>query len=214
MPTIIACLSQKGGVGKSTIARLMARTFASAGWTVKICDFNTKQLTSTDWVSVRMSAGYEPAIAAEPMNSTKRMKSEQYDCLVIDGKPDSDQTSLEAARIADMIIIPSGVSLDDMKPQVAFAKELMSKGIDRRRIIWVFNKTTESDVAVREAVDYLALNGLEAAETDLAHKTGYQMAMNIGLSIAETKYPSLNERADQLAVELVEKLNALEEIAA
>jgi len=151
MPLIIACLSQKGGVGKSTIARLIARTYAAAGWQVKICDFNTRQLTSVDWVGSRMSAGIEPAIAAEPYNTVKSFKRETADLLVADGKPDSDQSSLDIAKVADFIVLPTGLALDDLKPQVLFANELVSKGVPRSKILLVLNKITESPVAVQEA---------------------------------------------------------------
>ncbi|WP_276122702.1 ParA family protein [Pararhizobium qamdonense] len=214
MSTIIACLSQKGGVGKSTIARLLARTFASADWSVKICDFNTNQLTSVDWVALRMNSGIEPTIDAQPMSSVKKLKSEPYDLLVIDGKPDSDVTSLEAARVADLVVIPTGLTYDDLKPQAGFGNELIAKGVARNKILFVLNKTTESDVATRDAMTFLRAQGFEVAETDLATKTGYQMAQNIGFSIAETKYPTLNERADTLAAEIVDKLNTLTQVAA
>lgn len=37
---IIGCISQKGGVGKSTLARLIAREYANSGWNVKIADLD------------------------------------------------------------------------------------------------------------------------------------------------------------------------------
>src|SRR5215467_13387540 len=40
MAIIIGVVSQKGGVGKSTIARLVAREFAAQGWQVKIGDLD------------------------------------------------------------------------------------------------------------------------------------------------------------------------------
>jgi chromosome partitioning protein len=212
MALIIACLSQKGGVGKSTIARLLARTYASAGWRVKIADFNVKQKTSVDWVSLRMSDGIEPAIAAEPYTSPKALKREDYDLVIADGKPDSDQTSLELARLAAITVLPTGLSGDDLKPQLMFANELVSKGVDKARILFVLNKTVESDLAVLEARQYLTMTtGFRVAEQDLAAKTGYQMAQNIGLAISETKFPTLNEKADALAAQIVARVNALEE---
>ena len=207
---VISCLSQKGGVGKSTLARLVARTYASAGWSVKICDFNTKQLTSVDWVGARMAQGIEPAIAAEPYNSVKSFKRETADLLVIDGKPDSDNSSLEIARASDLIIVPTGLAIDDLKPQMMFARELTSKGVPANRLLIVLNKVTESQIAVTEARAYLRTAGFQIAEADLAAKTGYQMAQNAGRAIAETNFTSLNERADELAAEIVAKVNELQ----
>ena len=46
---IVSLLSQKGGVGKSAIARTLAVEFSQAGWKVKIGDLDTMQGTSTKW---------------------------------------------------------------------------------------------------------------------------------------------------------------------
>lgn len=206
---IIACLSQKGGVGKSTLARLIARTYASAGWSVKIADFNVKQKTSVDWVARRMHNGIEPAIAAEPYTSVKSLKREQANLIVCDGKPDSDQTSLDIARVADIVLLPTGLTLDDLNPQVLFANELTSKGVERTRVLFVLNKTTESDIATLEARYFIGNAGYAVANQDLGTKTGYQMAQNTGHAISETKYATLNEKADAVAGEIVERVNQL-----
>jgi len=211
---VIACLSQKGGVGKSTLARLIARTYASAGWSVKIADFNTKQLTSVDWVGTRMKLGLEPVIHAEPYASVKNFKRENFDLIVADGKPDSDDTSLAIARIAQLIVIPTGLSTDDLKPQILFANELVQKGVPRDRIMIVLNKVTESEASVQEVRQILRSTGYQIAEYDLTAKTGYQKAQDAGRSVAETTFPTLNERADGLASEIVVKMNELSEKAA
>lgn len=207
---VIACLSQKGGVGKSTLARLLARTYASAGWSVKIADFNVRQKTSVDWAAVRMTQDVSPAIAAESFVSTKTLRKENHDLIVADGKPDSDQSSLEIARSADICVLPTGLTADDLKPQAMFANELVTKGVDRSKILFVLNKTTESHVAVAEARQYLESIGYLVCKTDLSTKTGYQMAQNTGRSIAETNYHTLNERADALAAEIVARINVLQ----
>jgi len=210
----IACLSQKGGVGKSTMARLMARTYASAGWSVKICDFNTNQLTSVDWVAARIRAEIQPEIEAQPYSSVKKLKGENADCLVIDGAPDSVQTSLEAAQIADLVIIPTGVTVDDLKPQLGFAQELAAKGVDREKIIFVLNQTADSEAAAREASLVIKKQGFDVATTELPFRAGFQTAQNRGYAISETTYPSLNERAESLAGELVTRINEKNEVAA
>jgi chromosome partitioning protein len=176
---------------------------------VKICDFNINQLTSTDWVAVRMQGAIEPVIDAQPMSSVKKLKSEPYDLLVVDGAPDSQQASLEVARISNLVVIPTGTTGDDLKPQAAFGNELIAKGVPRNKILFVLNRTAESELAAREATSFLVAQGFEVATTDLGAKAGYQMAQNRGFAITETLYQSLNERADKVAAEIVAKLNDL-----
>jgi chromosome partitioning protein len=210
---IIACLSQKGGVGKSTLARLVARTYATSGWTVKICDFNTTQLTSQKWSRIRKNAGITPAIEAEAYLSPTRLRRENFNLVVADGRPDSDQSSLEIARVSDLVILPTGLALDDLEPQLAFAKELVSKDVDAGRILFVLNKTDDSQTALREARAYL--EGFAVARQDIVARNSYQRAQNHGQALSEVAdyVGTLAERADLLAAEIVEHMNNLEATA-
>ena len=56
MAVLLALISQKGGVSKSTLARLIAREYANAGWNVKIADLDVSQGTSFHWQGRRLQA--------------------------------------------------------------------------------------------------------------------------------------------------------------
>lgn len=208
----ISCLSQKGGVGKSTLARLIAQAYASAEWRVKIADFNTKQLTSAEWAGLRLAAEIKPEIPAEAFGNVRKALNQgtHYDLMVFDGRPDSDATSLEIAKESDLIILPAGVSRDDLSPQVKFAHELLTRGIDRRRILFVINKTLDSTASISDARAYVEAAGYAVASNDLPSKTGYQQAQNQGRSVAESAFATLNERASAIATEIAAKLTLLE----
>ncbi|MBO9427781.1 ParA family protein [Labrenzia sp. R4_1] len=200
---VIAVLSQKGGVGKSTFTRLIATAYAKSNWTVKIAGFNTKQKTSVNWAARRMHQGVTPEIPAEVFSSMKKVMKEPFDLVICDGWPDSDATSLDIAKEADVIIIPSGVSLDDLRPQVMFANELLNRGIKRNKILFVMNKTADSQVAIQDAQEYVTSVGYAVTENDLAWKTEYQIAQNSGRSVMETLYKTLNDRAIDLVNEII-----------
>jgi chromosome partitioning protein len=213
---IIACLSQKGGVGKSTLARLIARTYATAQWTVKIADFNTKQLTSVKWAEIRKQAGLEPVIDAAPFVQPTAMRREDYNLIVADGRPDSDQSSLDIALLSDLVVIPTGLPLDDLEPQLAFGMELIAKGVPKERIVFVLNKITESKSAVNAARDYLTTaTGFYVARQEIAAKISYQRAQNHGYALSEVEkhVGKLEEVADLLAAEIVDRASAIGEAA-
>ncbi len=207
----IACLSQKGGVGKSTLARLIAQTYAAGGWQVKIADFNTKQKTSVDWAALRMSQNVEPEIPAEAFTEVARATKGDLDLIVFDGKPDSDTQTLRLAQSAELTIIPTGVSADDLVPQIRFAQELKKHGIDPRKILFVLNKTTDSTAATTDARNFIAGAGFRACITHIPNKTAFVNAHNSGRTLAETDFPSLNERSTALANEIVEALKEITE---
>ncbi|UIN38409.1 ParA family protein [Methylobacterium oryzae] len=207
----LAVLSQKGGVGKSTIARLMATAYAGVGWRVKLADFNVKQLTSVDWAGHRLKNELTPEVPAEAFANVKKALTQQtqYDLMVFDGKPDSDTITLEIARESDLILIPAQVTLDDLSPQVKFAHELLQRGVERSDILFVLNKTLDSAASIADAKGFIEAAGYRCAATDLPVKTGYQLAQNQGRAINESQYPSLNERADALAQEIIDRFTEL-----
>jgi chromosome partitioning protein len=65
MALIVSFVSQKGGVGKSTLSRLLAREFASLGWSVKIADLDISQGTSFQWRARRLASAVEPDVPVE-----------------------------------------------------------------------------------------------------------------------------------------------------
>lgn len=213
---VIACLSQKGGVGKSTLSRLIAVSFAASKWRVKIADFNLKQKTSIDWAAMRLDRGFEPPVAAEAADNVRQvlLQRDLYDLMVFDGRPDSEPTSLDIARAADLVICPAGVTADDLRPQIRFANELRAKGVHRDGIWFAINKSIDSLLAVAEARETIESHGYGVFKTDVPMRTGYQIAQNSGRALNETTFPSLNERADALASEVFKALNkATKELA-
>jgi chromosome partitioning protein len=206
----IACLSQKGGVGKSTLARLIAKTYASGQWRVKIGDFNVKQKTSVDWAAIRLSQNVEPEIQAEAFNDVTKAMRDDFDLMVFDGKPDSDTQTIRLAQESVLTVIPTGVSSDDLVPQVRFAQELKIRGIDSRKIIFVLNKTTDSLAAIMDARNFLKTAGFTVAKSWLPMKTAYINAHNSGRTLSETDFPTLNDRAEALAQEIIDHVTSLE----
>ena len=69
MAAIVAFVSQKGGVGKSTLSRALAREVAIGGLRVKIADLDTQQGTSVDWHRLRLSQGIEPTVSVEAFST-------------------------------------------------------------------------------------------------------------------------------------------------
>ena len=65
----IAMVAQKGGVGKSTLARIIAVEAAKGGLKTKIADLDTQQTTSVNWSARRAENGITPDIRAEAFSS-------------------------------------------------------------------------------------------------------------------------------------------------
>src|SRR4029078_6420921 len=101
MPTVIAFISQKGGVGKSTLARALAREAAAGGLSVKIADLDTQQGTAVDWHRQRLHSAIDPTVPVEAFKTAEQALAvaNAYDLLVVDGPARTSKATLAIARI-------------------------------------------------------------------------------------------------------------------
>jgi len=65
MPYTIGFGSQKGGIGKSTLARATAVALTKYGYRVRLCDLDTQQGTSIEWYRQRLNSGGKPLASVE-----------------------------------------------------------------------------------------------------------------------------------------------------
>ena len=95
MTVILGCVSQKGGTGKCTLARLIAREYAAAKWNVKIADLDIGQGTSFNWQSRRLQQNIQPVIAVERFGTVDQALkvAPHHDMLILDGPPHSTSRS-------------------------------------------------------------------------------------------------------------------------
>jgi chromosome partitioning protein len=212
MATIIAVVSQKGGVGKSTIARLVAREYANAQWSVKIADLDTNQGTSYDWHTRRLQQDLKPEIAVERFRTVEQAARvrDHYDLLVLDGKPHSSAETLKMVEVATLAVLPVGLSIEDLKPQVLLAHELVGKGIPKERIVFALSRVGDSDVLLDSARSYVEEAGYRTLPGSIPEKIAYLKAAEEGRALTETRYPSLNERAAQVVQGIVDVAAVLE----
>lgn len=212
MALLIGMVSQKGGVGKSTLARLVAREYAAAGWKVKIADLDVAQGTSFNWQGRRLERGLEPVIPVERFGTVEQALKvgDHYDLVILDGAPRGSATTLRIAEVCNLVVLPTGLALDDLEPSVLLAHELVKKGIDRRKLAFALCRVGESEVELAEARQYLAEAGYTVLDAAIPEKTAYRRASDEGRTLTETRFPSLNVRGDALAQSIVDLVTKLE----
>lgn len=206
MALIISVLSQKGGVGKSSISRLIAREYAVNGWSVRIADMDTSQTTSLLWNARRVHYAHEPSIRVESYGNVQAALSRagEVELLVFDGAPSASTTTAQIAEASDLIILPSGLSLDDLMPQVKLAVEFQKARILPKRILFVLNSAGQSESEEAEARNFIEQNGFQVLTTSLSQLTSYRRANDRGLAFTETPYPSARKTAENVAREIAE----------
>jgi len=206
MAVMIGMVSQKGGVGKSTLSRLVAREYANAGWKVKIADLDISQGTSTDWKQRREQNALQPEVAVEPFRTVDQAVrvASLYDLLVFDGPPHSMAGTKEIARVSDVVVLPSGLSLDDLKPMVLLAHELSESGIEPNKIAFALCRVGDRENEISEARSYIRKAGYTVLNGEIPERTAYRRASDEGRALSETPHPTLRVRAEQLAQSIID----------
>lgn len=207
MTTVIAFVSQKGGVGKSTLSRGLAREAAHNGLKVKIADLDTQQGTSVDWHRTRLNARVQPEVSAEAFATAKQALTiaDQYDLLIIDGPARFSSGTLEIAKVAHLVVQPTGASLDDLKPAVREFHGLVKAGISREKLAFSICRIgTATEEAETRA--YLTEAGYAVLDGSIMERPAYRKAQNRGYAITETPFHSLNTQADLLIQALIDRI--------
>lgn len=212
MTVVIAVVSQKGGVGKSTCARLIAREYAQAGWNVKIADLDISQGTSFDWHVRRLQQKLTPTLAVERFGAVEQaLKAKgHHDLVVLDGAPHSTAATLGMVEASTLAVLPTGLSLEDLKPQVLLAHELVKKGTDKRKLVFALCRVGDSEPLHQSARDYIQQAGYAVLPGSLPEKLGYLKAAEEGRSVTETRFTSLNKRASEMVQGIIDLATKLD----
>jgi chromosome partitioning protein len=175
MPRRILFTSQKGGVGKSTLARSTAVALAYAGRKVLLADFDVDQRTCMRWQAQRVARALEPRIEVEAFSKEKKLGRVEYDYqdIVIDTRGQHDELSLDLATSADVIFLPSSFSMDDVSPTLRVVESLRSAGVPSARIAIVFCRTGGSKKQGQLARSILEMNRIAVLDAVLPQKDGF-----------------------------------------
>ncbi|WP_313678804.1 ParA family protein [Pantoea vagans] len=207
MAWIVGFISQKGGVGKSTMSRAFGREANAGGIATKIADLDTEQATTTDWHRRRLAAGLPPACSVEVFKTASQALSvaDNVDLLILDGPARASKGTAEIAKVADLVVQPTGASLDDLIPAIKVFHALVKEGIPRNKLIFSLSRVG-TDAEEADARAYILEAGYDVLDGCLFEKPAYRKAMNAGLAVTETRYKGLNERADELIQALINKV--------
>jgi chromosome partitioning protein len=204
MATVSFC-SQKGGVSKSSLARALAVEAARGGLTVKVADLDIGQGSTVDWHKDRVAASIEPHVAVQLHRGPKEALAHANgaDLLVIDGPARADKDTLEIARLSDLIVLPTGASLDDLRPAVRTANSLRGAGVPVDRLLFVLSRIG-TDAEADAARSFISEAGYRVAPGYVPERPAYRQVQNEGRAVTEVRYPQLRASAEAVIQALVD----------
>lgn len=113
----ISIISQKGGAGKTTLAINLAGAAAAAGMDVVVIDLDP-QASAKGWHDTRENKEAPVVVSAHASRLPEMQAAARENgakLCIIDTAPHSESNALEAARAADLILIPCRASSLDLK---------------------------------------------------------------------------------------------------
>src|SRR5262245_27262237 len=137
MAVVVALASQKGGVGKSTLARALAAVVAHAGLKVRIADLDPQQHTVLHWQRTRAEHGLAPLIDVRAFATLGQALAGLADdeLLILDAPARAGRRTFEIAKAADLVVQPTTGSLDDLRPAVILFHDLVQADVPKERLV-------------------------------------------------------------------------------
>ncbi len=197
----IAFVSQSGNVMKSTLASAMALEAVQNDLSVAIADLDTEHRTITSWIDQRKEYGISPIFKVYSVNSA----SEALSCFdderlcIIDAPSRATTATVKIALGSDLIIQPTPPSKKDLDLALNTFFQLYNDGVPVKKMLFVITRVG-SMAELQRAIDYIQSVQIEektirVLSSAIWEKVAYRAAINDGLSITETPYPTLNDNA-------------------
>lgn len=193
-----ALISQKGGAGKSTLARQLAVLAAETGPALLID--RDPQATTSKWLERRQKLrpdldnpnllDLEGKRLPEVVTALKR----QPGSILVDTRPAVQEPEAEAARVADLVIVPVRPSLDDL--EAVGDTLVMLRRLGRRTVLVV--NAAKNAARAKDARAALAAYPVAVSPVHLGDRAVYLDASMEGRGVIEMHGAQARAAADEL----------------
>ena len=180
----IALIAQKGGTGKTTLALSLAVAAEADGRSTLIVDLDP-QASACKWGD-RRQADAPSIIDAQPPrlpNALAKAAQAGVELAIVDTPARIEQAAAEAARVADLVIIPTKPSIYDLET-LQMSLELI-QGRSKRPPVVVLNAVPPHGSRQEQAVQAIHKMGIAVCPAFLGHRVAFEYAAQLGQSAAE-----------------------------
>ena len=200
----IAIVNQKGGVGKTTIAVNVSACLTMRNKRVLLVDADT-QHSSLDWYSVRDPDYCDFDILAMPKGQlAKELKkpffTENYDYIIIDGRPDVNNFVASIVKVSDIVVMPivvCGLDVWATKPMV----ELCRPSKTPAKVL--FNSNITGSKLAEEVTEALEATAIPTFDTIIDVRTTYRREIGIGRTVIHGGDKKAMKEIENLTTEIL-----------
>lgn len=191
---IISVISQKGGVGKTTLATALAVEATRRAQQCLLLDLDP-QASATFWNDNRGDDG--PAVTAIPParleHVLKASEEAGADLVIIDTPPFAKDIAYDAAKLADFVLIPAKPAVLDI---IAMTRtvDLIKAFSKRAAVVLTFCPPTGKEVG--DAEEAVAQLGIALCPVRIGNRIAYSRAQQTGQVAQE--YEALGKAAEEI----------------
>lgn len=181
MPRVLAITSEKGGVGKSTLAVHLAGAFAERGLATVLIDEDGRVGSSLRWAARAEDGLGFPVLAPDDVKP-KRLAAADVAVIDTEGRPKRKELRRLSER-ADLILVPSGVSALELDSTRELLDFLTGEGVGSaggRKARIVLTRVPPVGHAGEDARENLRDEGLTVCNTLVRQYAAYQKAAESG----------------------------------
>lgn len=181
---IVAIVGQKGGTGKTTVTLSLAVAAVKDKRSVAVIDLDP-QPSATEWHDVRKANGIDentPAVVSAQASRLSQIldaaKSGGVDIAFIDTPGKSEAALIEAARLADLVLIPVRPQMFDLGTLRRIGDVLRSAGNPKTAVL--LNAVPIQGKRHEEAKSVIEHHGFDIVPVFLHYRASYSDAPTLG----------------------------------
>ena len=185
----LAVLSRKGGPGKTTLSINLAVAAEKAGQTTILIDLD-EQRSADRWGKRRTEEAHEetPFVTTTLSSRLKevlyRAENAGATLAIIDTSPSTGRGPEDAAKVADMALIPCEASLINAEAITSTINVIRKANVDARVVLNKVDPRTSKD-RIKQAHEAIEKFDVPSAPCHVAHRVAFVDAYALGLSVQE-----------------------------
>jgi len=179
----IAIIAQKGGAGKTTLALNLACAAEDQDRPAAVIDLDPQQ-SAQSWFDHREEAT-PSVVSAQPKRLEAVLEAAAQDEIgltIFDTAPAAETSALEAARCADLVLIPCRPGVLDLR---AIETTIDTAELAGKPAIGVINAAPAQGSLGNEAAGAIEAYGISVAPARLGHRAAFVHSLTASQSVLE-----------------------------